>query len=124
MADKYRQPVGRNSPPVRRQFGQGQKRGKGRPRGATGMKTVVQNLARLMHHVPQYEHRITTVDLLLLQLRIIRLKGEVQRQLFREISAAGKRSWRPVSGAGNYAGGGLSRPGNEVESTANRSNAK
>jgi len=82
MKDKYQPTVGRNSPPVRRQFGQGQKRGKGRPRGATGMKTVVQNLARLMHHVPQYEHRITTVDLLLLQLRILRLKGDVRALKF------------------------------------------
>src|SRR4030088_2707050 len=66
--NNYRPPVGRNS----RQFGQGQKRGKGRPRGATGMKTIVQNLARQMHHVPQFEKPITTVDLLLLQLRILR----------------------------------------------------
>jgi hypothetical protein len=77
MADNYRQPVGRNSPPIRRQFGQGQKRGKGRPKGATGTKTIVRNLARQMHHVPQFENPITTVELLLWQLRILRLKGDI-----------------------------------------------
>ena len=80
--NNYRPPVGRNSPPTRRQFGQGQKRGKGRPRGATGMKTIVQNLARQMHHVPQFEKPITTVDLLLLQLRILRLKGDLRALKF------------------------------------------
>jgi hypothetical protein len=80
--NNYRPPVGRNSPPIRRQFGQGQKRGKGRPRGATGMKTIVQNLARQMHHVPQFEKPITTVDLLLLQLRILRLKGDLRALKF------------------------------------------
>jgi hypothetical protein len=78
MADNYRQPVGRNSPPIGRRFGQGQKRGKGRPKGATGMKTIVRNLARQMHHVPQFENPITTVDLLLLQLRNLRLKGDIR----------------------------------------------
>lgn len=82
MKDNYQPPVGRNSPPIRRQFGQGQKRGKGRPKGATGLKTIVQNLARQMHHVPQYERPITTVDLLFLQLRILRLKGDVQALKF------------------------------------------
>jgi hypothetical protein len=82
MANNYRQPVGRNSPPIRRQFGQGQKRGKGRPKGATGMKTIVRNLARQMHHVPQFENPITTVDLLLLQLRILRLKGDIRALKF------------------------------------------
>ena len=81
MTDNYR-PVGPNSPPIGRQFGQGQKRGKGRPRGATGMKTIVQNLARQMHHVPQFEKPITTVDLLLLQLRILRLKGDLRALKF------------------------------------------
>ena len=80
--NNYRPPVGRNSPPIRRQFGQGQKRGKGRPRGAIGMKTIVQNLARQMHHVPQFEKPITTVDLLLLQLRILRLKGDLRALKF------------------------------------------
>jgi hypothetical protein len=80
--NNYRPPVGRNSPSIRRQFGQGQKRGKGRPRGATGMKTIVQNLARQMHHVPQFEKPITTVDLLLLQLRILRLKGDLRALKF------------------------------------------
>jgi hypothetical protein len=82
MTDNYRPPVGRNSPPFRRQFGQGQKRGKGRPRGATGMKTIVRNLARQMHHVPQFEKPITTVDLLLLQLRNLRLKGDIRALKF------------------------------------------
>ena len=81
MTDNYR-PVGPNSPPIRRQFGQGQKRGKGRPRGATGMKTIVRNLARQMHHVPQFENPITTVDLLLWQLRILRLKGDIRALKF------------------------------------------
>src|SRR6266851_6715915 len=81
MTDNYR-PVGPKSPPIRRQFGQGQKRGKGRPRGATGMKTIVQNLARQMHHVPQFENPITTVDLLLWQLRILRLKGDIRALKF------------------------------------------
>lgn len=81
MTDNYR-PVGPNSPPIGRQFGQGQKRGKGRPRGATGMKTIVRNLARQMHHVPQFENPITTVDLLLWQLRILRLKGDIRALKF------------------------------------------
>ena len=81
MTDNYR-PVGPNSPPAGRQFGQGQKRGKGRPRGATGMKTIVRNLARQMHHVPQFENPITTVDLLLWQLRILRLKGDIRALKF------------------------------------------
>ena len=81
MTDNYR-PVGPNSPPIRRQFGQGQKRGKGRPRGATGMKTIVRNLARQMHRVPQFENPITTVDLLLWQLRILRLKGDIRALKF------------------------------------------
>jgi len=82
MTNNNYRPPGRNSPPIRRQFGQGQKRGKGRPRGATGMKTIVQNLARQMHHVPQFEKPITTVDLLLLQLRILRLKGDLRALKF------------------------------------------
>jgi hypothetical protein len=46
------------------------------------MKTIVQNLARQMHHVPQFEKPITTVDLLLLQLRILRLKGDLRALKF------------------------------------------
>jgi hypothetical protein len=82
MTNNYRSPVGRNSPPIGRQFGQGQKRGEGRPKGATGMKTIVQKLARQMHHVPQFENPITTVELLLLQLRILRLKGDIRALKF------------------------------------------
>jgi len=46
------------------------------------MKTIVQNLARQMHHVPQFENPITTVDLLLWQLRILRLKGDIRALKF------------------------------------------
>jgi hypothetical protein len=95
MADNYRQPVGRNSPPIGRRFGQGQKRGKGRPKGATGMKTIVRNLARQMHHVPQFENPITTVDLLLLQLRNLRLKGDIRALKFSDSYFA---RFQPIEG--------------------------
>ncbi len=94
MTDNYR-PVGPNSPPIGRQFGQGQKRGKGRPRGATGMKTIVRNLARQMHRVPQFENPITTVDLLLWQLRILRLKGDIRALKFSDSYFA---RFQPVEG--------------------------
>ena len=82
MNNNQQTPLGRNSPPTRRQFGQGQKRGKGRPKGAIGTKTIVQKLARRLHHVAQFENPITTVDLLLLQLRGLRLKGDIRALKF------------------------------------------
>jgi hypothetical protein len=82
MNNNQQPPLGRNSPPIRRQFGQGQKRGKGRPKGAIGVKAIVQNLARRLHYVAQFENPITTVDLLLLQLRGLRLKGDIRALKF------------------------------------------
>jgi hypothetical protein len=42
----------------------------------------VQKLARRQHSVAQFENPITTVDLLLLQLRGLRLKGDIRALKF------------------------------------------
>jgi hypothetical protein len=93
VKDDQQPPLGYDSSPTRRQFGRGQKRGRGRPKGAIGAKTIVQNLARQLHPVPQLKNKINTVDLLLLQLRNLRLKGDIRAMKFSDSYFA---KFRPI----------------------------
>ena len=80
MTDKQKRSVGRNSPPVDRQFGRGQKRGKGRPSGALGLKTIVKKFACERHLASQHgkDLQLTTVELLLQNMSVLALGGDTR----------------------------------------------
>lgn len=75
-----RSSMGRGHPPVERQFGRGQKRAAGRPKGAIGEKTIIQNIAAELHQV-QHNWRpveVNTIELLLLSMRNLAMSGHVR----------------------------------------------
>jgi Family of unknown function (DUF5681) len=72
--------VGRGHPPVNRQFGRGQKRAAGRPKGALGEKAIVQKIAAELHKVERNGEtvEVTTLELLLLTMRNLAMKGDLK----------------------------------------------
>ena len=72
--------VGRGHPPSDRQFGRGQKRSAGRPKGALGEKSIVQKIAGEVQHVQLNGKSvaITTVELLLSAMRNLAMKGDLR----------------------------------------------
>jgi len=73
------QSAGRGRPPAHRQFGRGQKRCAGRPRGAIGEKAIVQKIAGESHKVKQNGHEIevNTMELLLISMRNLAMSGDL-----------------------------------------------
>jgi hypothetical protein len=71
---------GRGRPPTHCQFGRGQKRAAGRPKGAIGEKAIVQKLAGERHKVQQNGQAIevNTIELLLISMRNLAMKGDLR----------------------------------------------
>jgi len=74
------QTSGRGRPPTHRQFGHGQKRAAGRPKGAIGEKAIVQKIAGELHKVQQNGQAIevNTIELLLISMRNLAMKGDLR----------------------------------------------
>jgi uncharacterized protein DUF5681 len=74
------QTSGRGRPPPHRQFGRGQKRAAGRPKGAIGEKALVQRIAGERHKVQQNGQTIevNTIELLLISMRNLAMKGDLR----------------------------------------------
>jgi hypothetical protein len=74
------QQSGRGRPPAHRQFGRGQKRAAGRPKGAIGEKAIVQKIARESHKVKQNgrEIEVNTMELLLISMRNLAMSGHLR----------------------------------------------
>jgi hypothetical protein len=74
------QTSGRGRPPAHRQFGRGQKRAAGRPKGAIGEKALVQRIAGERHKVQQNGQAIevNTIELLLISMRNIAMRGDLR----------------------------------------------
>src|SRR5258705_2627117 len=70
----------RGHPPIKNQFGQGQGRAAGRPKGALGEKSIVQNIAGELHKVQQNGESVTvtTIELLLLTMRNLAMQGDLR----------------------------------------------
>jgi hypothetical protein len=75
-----RQTGGRGRPPTHGQFGRGQKRAAGRPKGALGEKAIVQKIASERHKVQQNGQAIevNTIELLLISMRNLAMKGDLR----------------------------------------------
>jgi hypothetical protein len=75
-----RKDVGRGRPPRSKRFGRGQKRSPGRPRGALGEKTIMQNIANELHDLEQQgvRRRVTTFELLLIRMRGLAMEGDLR----------------------------------------------
>jgi hypothetical protein len=73
------QSTGRGRPPAHRQFGRGQKRAAGRPKGAIGEKAIVQKIAGESHKVKQNgrEIEVNTMELLLISMRNLAMSGDL-----------------------------------------------
>lgn len=71
---------GRGRPPTHSQFGRGQKRAAGRPKGAIGEKAIVQLLASERHKIEQNDQmlELNTIELLLILMRNLAMKGNLQ----------------------------------------------
>ena len=71
---------GRGHPPPGRQFGRGQKRAAGRPKGAIGEKAIIQKIAGERHTIQQSGRQVevNTVELLLLSMRNLAMSGHLQ----------------------------------------------
>lgn len=75
-----RQTGGRGRPPIHSQFGRGQRRAAGRPKGAIGEKAIVQKVASERHKVQQNGQTIevNTIALLLISMRNLAMKGDLR----------------------------------------------
>ena len=71
---------GHGRPPAHRQFGQGQKRAAGRPRGAIGEKAIVQRIASELHKIQQNGQsvEVNTIELLLISMRNLAMGGDLR----------------------------------------------
>jgi Family of unknown function (DUF5681) len=71
---------GRGRPPAHRQFGRGQKRAAGRPKGAIGEKAIVQKIGGESHKVKQNgrEIEVNTMELLLISMRNLAMSGDLR----------------------------------------------
>jgi hypothetical protein len=72
--------IGRGRPPPHRQFGRGQKRAAGRPKGAIGEKAIVQEIAGELHEVVEKGEKklITTYELLLKSMRNLSMSADLR----------------------------------------------
>jgi hypothetical protein len=72
--------IGRGHPPSGRQFGRGQKRAPGRPKGAIGEKGIVHEIAGELHEVRDKGEKklITTYELLLKSMRNLAMSGDLR----------------------------------------------
>jgi hypothetical protein len=72
--------IGRGHPPVNRQFGRGQKRAPGRPKGALGEKAIVQKIAGELHVLTDHrdEAGVTTYELLLKSMRNLAMSADLR----------------------------------------------
>jgi hypothetical protein len=72
--------IGRGRPPPHRQFGRGQKRAAGRPKGAIGEKAIVQEIAGELHEVMEKGEKklITTYELLLKSMRNLSMSADLR----------------------------------------------
>jgi hypothetical protein len=70
---------GHGRPAAHHQFGQGQKRAAGRPRGAIGEKAIVQRIAGELHKIQQNGQSIevNTIELLLISMRNLAMGGHL-----------------------------------------------
>jgi hypothetical protein len=95
------QTSGRGRPPAHRQFGLGQKRAAGRPKGAIGEKAIVQNIAGERHKVQQNGQAIevNTIELLLISMRNLAMKGDLRAVKWLTDYRA---RILPVSGSGGF----------------------
>ena len=71
---------GRGCPPAHRQFGRGQKRAAGRPKGAIGEKAIVQKIAGEVHKIQQNSRtvEVNTMELLLISVRALAMSGDLR----------------------------------------------
>ncbi|MGX9430514.1 MULTISPECIES: DUF5681 domain-containing protein [Bradyrhizobium] len=69
--------IGRGHPPVHRQFGRGQKRASGRPKGALGEKAIVQKIAGELHEIRE-RAQVTTYELLLKTMRNLAMSADLR----------------------------------------------
>ena len=71
---------GRGHPPAHRQFGRGQKRAPGRPKGAIGEKAIVQKIAGERHKIQQNGRpvEVNTMELLLISVRALAMSGDLR----------------------------------------------
>ena len=72
--------IGRGHPPVDRQFGRGQKRAPGRPKGALGEKAIVQKIAGELHDIIENREsvQVTTYELLLKTMRNLAMSADLR----------------------------------------------
>jgi hypothetical protein len=72
--------TGRGHPPPDRQFGRGQKRAGGRPKGAIGEKAVVQEIAGELHEIRENgkSAKVTTCELLLKSMRNLAMSADLR----------------------------------------------
>jgi hypothetical protein len=72
--------IGRGRPPVNRQFGRGQKRAPGRPKGASGEKAIVQKIAGELHDLTDHGERarVSTYELLLKSMRNLAMSADLR----------------------------------------------
>jgi hypothetical protein len=72
--------VGKGRPPKNGQYGQGQRRAPGRPKGARGVKSIIQDFAGEIHQL-QFNGRkrdVTTFELLLISVRDLAMGGNLR----------------------------------------------
>ena len=72
--------IGRGRPPVSRQFGRGQKRAAGRPKGALGEKAIVQKIAGELHEITDHGERarVSSYELLLKSMRNLAMSADLR----------------------------------------------
>jgi uncharacterized protein DUF5681 len=72
--------IGRGHPPSGRQFGRGQRRAPGRPKGAIGEKAIVKEIAGELHEVRDKGEKklITTYELLLKSMRNLAMSADLR----------------------------------------------
>jgi hypothetical protein len=76
----WQEKSGRGHPPSDHQFGRGQKRARGRPKGAVGEKSIAQEIAGEVHEVRENgeSKRITTYELLLKSMRNLAMSTDLR----------------------------------------------
>jgi hypothetical protein len=72
--------VGKGRPPTKNQYGRGQRRAPGRPKGARGEKFIVREIAADTHQVQLngHERNVTTFELLLISARNLAMDGNLK----------------------------------------------
>lgn len=72
--------TGRGHPPPDRQFGRGQKRAGGRPKGAIGEKAIVREIAGERHKIRKNgkSAKVTTYELLLKSMRNLAMSADLR----------------------------------------------